>query len=382
MRTKTHLYVVAIFLGLHLHAIAQSIAPGQVTRQVKSSASEPQRVAHFSNVLRENLASTALSSSQINQMLQPLAAARSLPDAVASATANAPQSGQEAADAVQAVNTASQQAAPSPNCKVKSNSGYSFAKAFFPVAGCVPDAITNFFSVSGSMDIANNVQYLYNANQSTNQINADFFTATFPLGFQAILSGTATAGSSQPASSSSTSGQTESVSTAVSKLEQGGDFNLRFPVPVFYKAKANNYGIYALSSPAIGFNVNGLTDQNTITDSTEYNVNVPLEVYFQTGSIEQVANVSSALLYVDVKPAMELVSPAFATAIGLTSHRYFMLGQADAGIEFSGSVRVGLQYFFGPSQVYQVPGAGGSTTTNAHLGGLHLVVSFNPKKSS
>jgi hypothetical protein len=164
------------------------------------------------------------------------------------------------------------------------------------------------------------------------------------------------------------------VDTAVSKLENGGDFNIRFPYPVYYHA-TSGYGVYMLTSPSVGFNVNGLTGQNTITESTEYNVNVPLEFYAQTSSIEK----NGAILYVDAKPAMELVSPAFASAIGLKSNRYFFLGQASAGIEFAKRVRFGFQYFFGPQQVYQVPSGTGTTTKNSKVGGFHLVVSFSPK---
>jgi hypothetical protein len=243
---------------------------------------------------------------------------------------------------------------------------------WFPVSRCSPDAVQNFFKVSGSLSIADTVHYLYSPNQSTNQIGADLFTATFPQGFQAILSGTATAGTSQPSSTSQ--GTTDSVSTAVSKLENGGDFNVRFPYPIYYHTKSS-YGVYILTSPSVGFNVNGLTGQNTITQSTEYNLNVPLEFYAQTASIEK----DGALLYADAKPAMELVSPAFASAIGLKSNRYFFLGQAAAGIEFAKKVRVGFQYFFGPQQVYQVPNGTGTTTKSSKVGGFHLVVSFSPK---
>jgi hypothetical protein len=122
---------------------------------------------------------------------------------------------------------------------------------------------------------------------------------------------------------------------------------VRFPFPILYHV-TSGYGVYMLSSPSIGFNVSGLSAQNTITESTEYNLNLPIEFYAQTASIEQTNGVANALLHVDVKPAMELVSPAFATAIGLKSNRYFFLGQAAAGLELYNSVRVGFQYFFGP----------------------------------
>jgi hypothetical protein len=264
-------------------------------------------------------------------------------------------------------------------CTKNSDGNYAF-KVWFPTAGCSPDGITDFFKVSGAISIINTVHYLYSPNQSTNQIGSDLFTATFPLGFQSVFSATATQGSSQPSSTSTSTSSTDSVSTAVSKLEQGGDFNVRFPYPMLYHVNGS-YGVYMLTSPSVGFMVSGLSGQNTITESTQYNINIPLEFYAQTASIEQSQGSSNALIYLDVKPAAEIVSPAFATAIGLKSNRYFFLGQASAGLEFYNSVRVGFQYFFGPSQVYQVPTTTGTVTKTGKVGGVHLVISFSPPKS-
>jgi hypothetical protein len=377
MRNMAYLCAVVSFNLAHSLAIAQSIPPGQVRHQIQGV--EAQRLVTFRRVFDENVEATDISDDSAERMSNSLDNVVTLQDAKVVIGANLPNGALERVHAQEAAAKALvvAKAAKPPRCTEESDGSYSF-RLWGPVFGCSSDAIVNFFHVSSSVDIANDVQYLYNAKQSTNQINADLFTGTFPLGFQAVLSGTATAGSSQPATSGADPAQTDSVDTAVSKLEQGGDFNLRFPVPLLFH-RTDKYGIYALSSPAIGFNVSGLTSQNTITESTEYNVNVPFEIYFQTGSIEKVAGVSSAMLYADFRPSMELVSSAFATAIGLTSHRYFLLGQANAGIEFSGGVRVGLQYYFGPSQVYQIPTTNGSATTKTHLGGIHLVVSFSPK---
>ena len=173
------------------------------------------------------------------------------------------------------------------------------------------------------------------------------------------------------------------MSTAVSKLEQGGDFNVRFPVPILYHV-TNSYGLYMLSSPNVGFMISGLTGQNTITQSTEYNVNVPLEFFAETTSIPAGsgnAQSGNAALFFDIRPATEVVSPAFASAIGLKSNRYFFLGQVSAGLSILQIMRVGFQYYFGPSQVYQVPSTTGTTTKTGKVGGLHLVVSFTPSKS-
>ena len=267
--------------------------------------------------------------------------------------------------------------------------GYDF-RPWLPLMTnlCSNAAIQNYFDVAGAATVANNVQYLYNAQQSTNQVNADLFTATFWPGFQAVLAGTATQGSSQPATDTTpgsatpmNTATTESASVAVAKLEQGGDFNLRFPVPLMFYANTHSTGSITFL-PNVGFTVNGLTDQNTITQSTEYNWNIPIEGYFQTGSVETGTDgKSSAVIYLDFKGGAEGVSKDFATAVGLTSGRYFFLGQAAAGIEFLNSVRVGLQYFIGPSQIYSVPSTtpgAAPTQVKSGLGGLHLVVSFSP----
>lgn len=269
-------------------------------------------------------------------------------------------------------------------------------RPWFPVTGpgCGNEAIFNFFAVSGNAEAASNVKYLYNAQQSTSQITADLLTATFPLGFQAVLAGTATAGSSQPATSTPSSGSvravrsdtqatdpgsTDSVTTAVAKIQAGGDFNLRFPSPIYYKM-GDRYGMQVFTSPNVGFNIDKFGAQSTITESTEYSVNVPLEFYAQTRSIDSTSGgMSSAILFLDVKPAAELISSQLAKKIGLTSERGFFLGQASLGLEFAQSFRISLQYLYGPEQIYVTPDSSG--TTKSRIGGFHLAVSFSPQKS-
>jgi hypothetical protein len=280
-----------------------------------------------------------------------------------------------------------------PDCGESNHAAYGY-NGWLPLKGCSEDATLKFFNVSGAASVGNQGQYLYNARQSTNQIRADLFTGTFYPGFQAVLAGTATPAASQ-SPQTQTSGQaggavspTDSVQTAVSKLEQGGDFNLRFPTPIAYRAFNRSTGLITFV-PNVGFTVNGLTGQNTVTDSSQYSINIPLEFYLETGSYETDSKgLSNAVMYFDAKPGVDVISPALKSAIGLTSNRYFFLGQVSAGIQFSQSIRVGFQYFIGPSQIYTVPTAsGGSSTKVSNLGGLHLVVSFtnpastNPKKS-
>jgi hypothetical protein len=294
---------------------------------------------------------------------------------------------QNAAPTVASTTSSDRCTANSPTDMTKPAFNY---KPWFPLIGpgCTNAAILNFFGVNGSTEAASNVKYIYNAQQSASQVNADLVTATFAPGFQAVFAGTTTAGSSQTTpSSTGTSGTgssttTDSVATAVSKIEAGGDFNVRFPAPLYYRNTTHG-SITSLSSPNVGFNINGLSSQNTITQATEYSFNVPLEVYAQTKSIDSSSNgTASAVLFLDLKPAAEVISSDLARKIGLTGSRGFFIGQAAVGIEFSQSFRISFQYLYGPQQIYQTTtSTGSSTTTSSRIGGFHLAVSFSPQKS-
>lgn len=283
-------------------------------------------------------------------------------------------------------------------------------------SSCSTSAIQNFFAVGKNLNPASNVQYLYNAQQSTSQINAQLLTADFS-GFQLIFSGTTTNGTGQSSTGSSTgsttsgtgqaaprllksrfgraadsgtgeptSGQTsstDSVDTAVSQLEQGGDFNVSFLVPLLNLSKGN-VGLYGFTSPNIGFDINGFSGQNTITESTEYGFNFPVEFYGQLMSIDKDANnLPKATIFLDAREGMDVISSVMATDIGLKGSRVFQLGQASAGVSLSGGVQLSFQYFYGPSGVYQAVNSSGTVTTNStNFRGLHVAVSFSPQKKS
>jgi hypothetical protein len=371
-----------VFSSCARYLFAQSIPAGQITKQITKS--HPDAVG-FRNTLDKELFKSNVSGGAADNILNALDNSKDMSSAISTAEAETNRLG-DLTDRTEATNALT--AATACTSTRNDAASYKFSP-WFPTVGCSNNAINDFFNVSNQMAIANTVSYLYNPNQSTNQINSDLFTATFSQGFQAILSGTATQGSSQPSSTSTTTSSTDSVSTAVSKLEQGGDFNIRFPFPIlFTKTKSSNSGVYMQTAPNIGFMVNGSSGQNTITQSTEYNINVPLEFYAETTSIEPQGSANSSnaqsgnvVMYLDVRPSVEVVSPAFASAIGLKSNRYFFLGQAAAGLSFYKGMRVGFQYYFGPSQVYQVPSTTGTTTKTGKVGGVHLVISFTPNKS-
>ena len=271
-------------------------------------------------------------------------------------------------------------------------------RTWFPLIGpgCTNVAILGFFSANKAAETANNVKYLYNAQQSASQVTGDLVSATFAPGIQAVFAGTATAGPGESSSSttsvtsggtagSTSSGSatpTDSIATSVAKIETGGDFNVRFPAPILYHS-GGHYRVTGFTSPNVGFNINGFSGQNTITQATEYSFNVPLEFYAQTQSIDPTSDgIASAVLFLDLKPAAEVISSDLAQKIGLTGSRGFFLGQAAVGIEFSQSFRISFQYVYGPRQVYQTNTSTGSpTTTSSRIGGFHLAVSFSPQKS-
>lgn len=264
----------------------------------------------------------------------------------------------------------------------KTNPTYAF-RSYLPLLSrrCSDAAVLAYYGVSKKATVANQAQYLYNAAQSTNQVSADLLTTTFSYGIQAVLAGTATAGSSQPASSGNVTGAaatpastTDSVQTAVSKLEQGGDFNLRFAYPL--AQYVGSKGHYSISFyPNLGFTINGLSSQATITESTDYIGNVPIEFYGELGSIPTAG--TAAVLYADAKLGGDFIAnSALAKSIGTGST--FYLGQYSAGISFANSVRVGFQYFQGPKQAYCVPNSTGCTAVTGSMSGVHLVVSFSP----
>jgi len=309
---------------------------------------------------------------------------------------------------------------PDHGCTVTEANGniqasYTYPHWLFPLfhKDCQSDdQIQHFFDVNRKVSEGNGIQYLYNAQQSSSAITGDLVTSTFWPGFQAILAGSTTTGNGttnsssttttsssgatsrlSPSDASSTStdatSTTDSVQTAVSKLENGGDFNVRFPLPVLFHS-AGSASVSGLFSPNLGFNLNGIGSQSTITEATEYTFNTPLEFYAQLGSVgsgtKSTNTITPATFFVDVKPAGEFISSVLAQKLGPSVPRAFFLGQASVGIEFAQSFRVSLQYVYGNAQIYQsassTTSTSASTTPTSRIGGFHLAVSFSPQKST
>ena len=272
---------------------------------------------------------------------------------------------------------------------------YAYPK-WFPLWGknCHTDAEVEYFFSEGDklFSAAEQAQYLYNAQQSASVISADLLTATFQPGLQAVLAGSVTAGSSNGSTTTTTtttnsafprdtttttsSSSTDSAATAISKLESGGDFNLRFVLPMLWASKGSA-SVTGNLTPNVGFTVNGLTAQNTITDSTEYSLNVPAEFY---GQLTSTANSSTqAALFVDLKPQGEFISKTVAAKLGPSVPTAMFLGEASAGIEFAQKVRVSMQYVYGTASIFKSSSTATPTasTPTSKIGGFHLVVSFS-----
>jgi hypothetical protein len=259
---------------------------------------------------------------------------------------------------------------------------------------CGQAAVLAFFNLTKTATFGNTVQYLYNTKVGSSQFSSDLITTVFPQGFQVVLAGTGTLptgqstaqGGSPPAQTSS-----DPVALAVQKIESGGDFNLRFSLPIL----STPPGTTAWSTyfqPNVGFvlgntstQTNAAGAQVAYSDTNQYVISLPLESYFQTSSItgDNSNGISTATLFLDLRYGANMLSSQYQKAIGIPN-RIFQLGEASAGINFASSFRIGFQYFFGgPNQVYVLANANGQTSTvKTSIRGFHLVFTYSPKKTS
>jgi len=260
---------------------------------------------------------------------------------------------------------------------------------------CGQAGVLAFFNLTKSATFGNTVQYLYNPKVGASQFGSDLVTAVFPQGFQVVLAGTGTVptGQTPQGTSSPPPAQTTSdpVALAVQKIEAGGDFNLRFSLPLLSTPPgATAWSTYL--QPSVGFvlgsttsQANGSGAQVTVSSSNQYVISLPFETYFETSSItgDNSNGLSTATLFADLRYGGNILSPQYQKTIGIPN-RIFQLGQASAGINFAGSFRIGFQYFFGgPNQAYVLANASGQTTNvNTSIKGFHIVFTYSPKKTS
>jgi hypothetical protein len=271
------------------------------------------------------------------------------------------------------------------------------ASVFLPATRtpCGQAGVLAFFNVTKNATFGNTVSYLYNPKVGANQFSSDLLTAVFPQGFQVVLAGTGTVPTGQSSSGTTTppASQTTSdpVALAVQKIESGGDFNLRFSLPVLSTLpKSTVWSTYL--QPNVGFVLGNTSTQSNsagaqvqYSSSNQYVISLPFESYFATSSItgDNTNGLTTATLFADLRYGGYILSPEYQKTIGIPN-RIFQLGQASAGINFAGSFRIGVQYFFGgPNQAYVLANASGQTTNvNTSIKGFHFVLTYSPKKTS
>jgi hypothetical protein len=261
---------------------------------------------------------------------------------------------------------------------------------------CGQAAVSAFFNVTKNATFGNTVQYLYNPKVGASQFSSDLITAVFPQGFQVVLAGTGTVptgqsssqGSSNPPAAQTTS---DPVALAVQKIQSGGDFNLRFSLPLLSTPPGTTAWSTYLQ-PSVGFVLGNTNSQANATgaqvsysSSNQYVISLPFESYFETSSItgDNSNGLTTATLFADLRYGGNILSPEYQKTIGIPD-RVFQLGQASAGINFAGSFRIGFQYFFGgPKQAYVLANASGQTSNvNTSIKGFHIVFTYSPKKTN
>jgi hypothetical protein len=283
--------------------------------------------------------------------------------------------------------------------------------------GCGDNEIQNFFGLDTWQHLVSQVGYKYNVKGSESQVSSDLFTLVFRPGIQVVFGTTVTSsnsrassstssgssgssGASTPAlhgaflphrfdttSSTSTTGTTDQVSTAISKLETGGDFNISARFPFFYRQ--GGLGVVAGKfDPNVGFTVNGLSSQSTITNATYNTYSLPLEFYYESAAVADPNNASNnGTFLVDVKPQAEFLGSAVAQQLGPSVGTKLFLLQAAAGFNFQKAVQFSAQYNYGNTSVFQSAsssssGSGSSTTPTTSIKGLQFAISYTPQSKS
>jgi hypothetical protein len=241
--------------------------------------------------------------------------------------------------------------------------------------------VQGFFGTHGPVTPVTQVKYLYGFGQGPSTISADLISDSWtPLGSQISFGSTLSSQGNQsnPSATAGTSGASTSQEAAA-QLENGGDFFVHAMWPLLYKGgqpvaasddstqptPSSKYA-FLMFDPRIGFNFNGFGSQNTITESEENNINLSIETYGQAGS-----DSGTFVGYLDVRSGGEFIPQAsYAQALGLT-HRSFLLTSATIGVQITGVIRIGYQYFIGPSQAFGAQGA-------SDFSKPHFVLQFAP----
>lgn len=258
------------------------------------------------------------------------------------------------------------------------------------------DAIIRcFYNTTNSYAFATDVQYLYNPGGTANTISSTLTSMEFPGGLLLSLTGNASTGSCSHSSSTATGavhafatatnsncgtsqngGTTPSLQQDVQTVTQGGNFGLKGLWPIL-NARGKGVQLMSVAEPRMGFEVSGLSAQNTSTGATNVNGNFSSETYFQwdaRGSSEGAESPGS--IFADYRGGWEHVSSDFVKSAGLKSGPNFGLQQLSVGLVVNGFLRVSAQRYFGPEQAF-VNSAGKTATVN-NFNNWQLVVQLVP----
>jgi hypothetical protein len=242
------------------------------------------------------------------------------------------------------------------------------------------ETVQCFYQSSGTVSPVNQVAFLYGfGGGDSKTLSADLVSVQFHGGFQATLGSSVTMGTSttttQTTTTTSANGQQnqdtktltqDTPGTAISKLQAGGDLYLRFDYPILYKNGSRWAGV-VYGQPKIGGNFSGFGSEATVTQASEYNINLSVEAYGEWRGIGDAGS-----LYADLRTGWQYVQPEVAQKLGLGNQNKFGMSQFAAGVEFAGLIRLGFQRFVGPAPAFNV--------TTSELSKWHLVANLVPKK--
>jgi hypothetical protein len=245
------------------------------------------------------------------------------------------------------------------------------------------DQINCYYNTTSNLAFATEAQYLYNPGGSANTISGSLASLQFPGGVQLTLAGNANTGSCSSTATNTSSGGTQpttnstnstcgssasgsstpSLQQDVQTLTQGGNFALKGLWPIV-NVRGKGIQVMSVVAPKMGFEISGLTGQNTATGATDVNSNLSSETYFQIDAIPASDNSESpGSVFLDYRGGLEHVSSTFATSAGLKSGDNFGLQQFSAGLVINGFLRISAQRYFGPEQAY-VNSSGSPATVN------------------
>lgn len=264
------------------------------------------------------------------------------------------------------------------------------------VLGSDGTATNAYFNANGPLAFVTKIKYTYNPFTSINALSSDLIAMQFPyLGFQLALGGNATnnpSSTNNSASNAASSGTTisstptaTSVQQAIQQLNQGGDFYLKWTLPVVYTPASNAMQVQAFTTSLFGYELSGQTAQNTVNTASHTNENVVGEGYFQWDALPDTSSdatntESLGSIYLDGRIGWQKLSSGEAANAGLGSTTSYRLAQLALGIVFNGYATVSAQRYWGPEQAYV--GANGSPVTVNNFSKWQISVQISPAVAS